>query len=319
MRRRPCKKLSKINAKHARQQVLGTRIPLASLIHALAVGEHLNFRHAAAALGVSQSSVSERVRDLEDTLGVRIFERHTRGVRLTEAGRFFLEHVSDGIEQLDYAVKTAGMIGGATRGRIRIGVPVTIATGFLAELLHRYRKQCPGVELEFFDGRARDAIFQVREGTLDVAFVGAITEIPDCHSRPLWTEALFLAMGEGDPRSGANGLLWRDLADDLFLVRYDGTGPQEHDHIARRFSERGLHPKVQRCDVDRVMLLSMIAANYGVGLASEATSRIAPAGVAFIPILDEPEPITFGAVWSPHNCSGAVRALLNIARKHAAV
>ncbi len=320
MRRRPCKRFSKANDKHAGQrQVLGTRIPLTALIHAVAVGEHLNFRHAAAALGVSQSSVSERIRALEETLGVRLFERGHRGVRLTEAGRFFLAHVADGIDQLDYAVKTAGMIGGGTCGRIRIGVPTTIATGFLAELLQRYRKQWPGVELELFDGRARDAIFQVREGRLDVAFVAAIAEIPDCHSRPLWTEPLFVAMSDSDPRAKASGLFWRDLAEDLFLVRYDGTGPQEHDHIARRFNERGLHPKVQRCDVDRCMLLSMIAADYGVALASEATSRTPVPGIAFIPILDEPEPITFGAVWSPHNSAKAVRGLLDIARKQATI
>lgn len=320
MRRRPCRKLSKIDDKHTRQhQVLGTRVPLAALIHAVAVGEHLNFRHAAVALGVSQSSVSERIRALEETLGVRLFERGHRGVRLTEAGRFFLAHVADGIEQLDYAVKAAGMIGGGACGRIRIGVPTTIATGFLAELLHRYREQWPGVEMDLFDGRARDAIFQVREGRLDVAFVAAITEVPDCHSRPLWTEPLFIALSDNDPRADAKGLFWRDLSEDLFLVRYDGTGPQEHDHIARRFGERGLLPKVQRCDVDRCMLLSMIAADYGITLASEATSRIAMSGVAFIPILDEPEPITFGAVWSPHNNGKALRGLLDIARKQATV
>ncbi|WP_256371419.1 LysR family transcriptional regulator [Stappia sp. ES.058] len=196
----------KINAKHAEQQVLGTRIPLAALIHALAVGEHLNFRHAAVALGVSQSSVSERIRALEETLGVRLFERGHRGARLTEAGRFFLAHVADGIEQLDYAVKAAGMIGGGALGRIRIGVPTTIATGFLAELLHRYRQQWPGIETDLFDGRARDAISQVREGRLDVAFVAAITQVPDCNSRSLWTEALFIAVPDSDPRSDANGL-----------------------------------------------------------------------------------------------------------------
>ncbi|WP_093807206.1 LysR substrate-binding domain-containing protein [Stappia sp. ES.058] len=114
-------------------------------------------------------------------------------------------------------------------------------------------------------------------------------------------------------------LFWRDLSDDLFLVRCDGTGPQEHDHIVRRFSERGLRPKVQRCDVDRCMLLSVIAANYGVALASEATSRIAMSGLAFIPILDESEPITFGAVWSPHNSAKALRGLLDIARKQATI
>jgi GST-like protein len=82
---------------------------LVALLQALAVAEHLNFRRAAAALSVSQSSVSLRVKQLEEYLGILLFERRHRGVRLTEAGRHFLEQVAVGIEHLDYAVKTAGM------------------------------------------------------------------------------------------------------------------------------------------------------------------------------------------------------------------
>ena len=131
---------------------LGTRIPLISLIQAIAVGEHLNFRHAAAALGVSQSSVSERIRALEETLGVKLFERCPRGVRLTEAGRIFLADVAQGIDQLDHAVKTVGMIANGKLGCLRIGVPTTIAAGFLAELLNCYRQQWPDIDIELFDG-----------------------------------------------------------------------------------------------------------------------------------------------------------------------
>lgn len=320
MRRRPCRRFAEVDdSRGGQRQVLGTRIPLAALIHAVAVGEHLNFYHAAAALGVSQSSVSGRIRALEETLGVRLFDRSTRGVRVTEAGRFFLTHVADGIDQLDYAVKAAGMIGSGDLGRIRIGVPTTIAAGFLADLLHHYRQQMPGVDVELFDGRARDAILQVREGRLDVAFVAAITDVFDCHSRPLWTETLFIAVAESDRRADGNGFCWRDFADDLFLVRHDGTGPQAHEHIARQFGERGLQAKVQRCDVDRCMLLSMVAADYGVTLVSEATTRIAVPGVAFIPLLDEAEPIRFGAIWSPHNSAKATRSLLDIALKRATI
>ncbi|MFE5321907.1 LysR family transcriptional regulator [Paenibacillus sp. NPDC056579] len=73
---------------------LGSRIPLASLIQTLAVAEYLNFCHAANALGVSLSSISARVKTLEEYLGILLFERHARGVRLTEAGRHFVELAS---------------------------------------------------------------------------------------------------------------------------------------------------------------------------------------------------------------------------------
>lgn len=89
---------------------------MASLVQLLAVAEYLNFRHAADALGASQSSVSERIKALEDTLGIPLFERHARGVRLTDAGRYFVEQVTVGITQLDHAVKTAGMIARGDHG-----------------------------------------------------------------------------------------------------------------------------------------------------------------------------------------------------------
>ena len=90
-------------------QLFSGRIPMASLIQTLAVAECLNFHHAAQALGISQSSVSARIRALEEELGILLFERNTRGVRLTEAGRQFVERVAAGVDQLDNAVKTASL------------------------------------------------------------------------------------------------------------------------------------------------------------------------------------------------------------------
>jgi DNA-binding transcriptional LysR family regulator len=82
---------------------------MTSLIQALAVAEHLSFHRAAHALGTSQSSVSARMTALEEDLGVLLFERNTRGVRLTSTGKVFIEQVTAGINQIDYAVRTAGM------------------------------------------------------------------------------------------------------------------------------------------------------------------------------------------------------------------
>lgn len=115
-----------INRQRRMTIALGSRIPLTSLIQALAVAEHLSFYRAANALGVSQSSVSARIKALEEDLGILLFERNTRGVRLTEAGRLFVERVSAGVDHLDHAVKTAGMAATGKCGRIPIGIHALI-------------------------------------------------------------------------------------------------------------------------------------------------------------------------------------------------
>ena len=113
----------------ALQCALGRRVQLVSLVQALAVAEHLNFRHAASTLGVSQSSVSTRIKLLEQDLGILLFERRHRGVRLTEAGRHFLEHVATGVEHLEHAVRTAGAVARGEQGRLRIGLYSAVAAG----------------------------------------------------------------------------------------------------------------------------------------------------------------------------------------------
>ncbi|KGJ03436.1 LysR family transcriptional regulator [Paracoccus halophilus] len=294
---------------------LGSRIPLASLIQTLAVAEYLNFRHAANALGVAQSSVSARVKGLEENLGILLFERHARGVRLTEAGRHFVERIAAGVDQLDHAVKTASMTAAGKWGRLRIGIHALIPGSFLADLIAQYREDHPGIEVEMTEGTARDAVMQLRADRLDVAFVVGKLELPDCHTRPIWTEPLVAVLPEQHCLAGQSAITWGDLAGETLLVRYGGTGPQVHDHIVLRHAGRWPAPSILRFDVGRGTLLSMVGQGFGVTIVGAATTLLPTSGVVFLPFADEPEPITFSAVWSPSNRNAALRSLLALAGK----
>ena len=289
------------------------RIPLISLVQFIAVAEYLNFRHAANALGVAQSSVSARVKALEEDLGILLFERHARGVRLTDAGRHFVERVAAGIDQLDHAVKTANMAAVGESGRLRIGVHALIPRSFLANLVGQYREYHPGIEVEITEGTARDAVMQLRADRLDVAFVAGTPELPDCHSRPIWTELLVVVLPDRHRLAGQSAITWADLVGETFLVRHGGTGPQVHDHIVLRLAGRWPAPTILRFDVGRGTLLSMVGQGFGVTIVGAATSLLQPSGVVFVPFADEPEPVPFSAIWSPFNRSAALRNLLTLA------
>lgn len=296
-----------------RTPALGTRIPLVSLMQTLVVAEYLNFRHAANALGVSQSCVSERIKSLEEELGILLFERHARGVRLTEVGRHFVERVAVGVDQLDHAVRTAGMMARCEQGSLRIGIHALIPGSFLANLLERYREQHPRVEVEIFEGTARDSVMRLRADRLDVTFVAGSPEFPDCHSRRIWSERLLAALPSRHPLAEGEGVTWADLAAETFIVRHGGTGPQVRDHIVMRLAATCAKLSILRFDVERSTLLSMVAQGYGVTIASEAIAQISFPGLAFPPLIDEPEPHPFSAIWSPHNRSPALRNLLDLA------
>ena len=295
------------------RSVLGTQIPMISLLHALAVADHLNFRHAANALGVSQSSVSSRIKALEEALGILLFERRHRGVRLTEAGRHFVAQVSAGIAQIDHAVSTAGAVINGMEGSLAIGLHSPIGAGFLADLRRQYRATYPMIEQSMLEGRSSETVALVREGRLDVAFVVGAVNAPDCHSRLLWCEPMVTALPADHPLAEQEAVTWRDLADETFLIRHGGTGPQVFEHVVRRISERDRSPCIRRCDVARDTLMGMVAAGDGITLTSEATTHVSFPGVVFRPIADELEPAKFSAVWSPHNRNPALLNLLDLA------
>lgn len=295
--------------------ILSGRIPLISLVQSIAVAEHLNFHHAAKALGVSQSSVSARIRALEEELGILLFERNTRGVRLTEAGRQFVEQVAAGVDQLDHAVKTANLTAAGDCGRLHIGVHGLISGSFLDGLLTRFRAAYPAIAVEMAEASARDAIMQLRARRIDVAFLVGMFDLPDCHSRPIWTEPLVAALPANHRLADQSGVTWSDLANETFLVRHGGTGPQVHEHIVLRLVGRWPSPAIQRFEVERGTLLSMIAQGFGITLLGAASGLFPAAGVVFLPIIDEPELVVFSAIWLPQNRTASLRNLLVLANK----
>ncbi|MCM2505521.1 LysR family transcriptional regulator [Aureimonas altamirensis] len=158
---------------------------MAALIQTLAVAEYRNIRHAATALGLNQAGVSARVRTLEQDLGVRLFERHARGVTLTEAGEHFVDGIAAGLDQIDHTLRTIGAMARGESGRLRIGVHALIPGSVLADLVDRYRKQHPSIHVVIAEGTARESVTQLRAGELDLTFVAGSPE-RDCQEFRVW-------------------------------------------------------------------------------------------------------------------------------------
>ena len=293
----------------------GGRIPMIALVQTLAVAEYLSFHRAALALGTSQSSVSTRIKALEEDLGITLFDRNTRGVRLTEAGRRFVDQVHDAMGILDRAIQTAGMQSRGEDGEIRIGVHAITPGCFLNRLLESFQTEHPGVRPCITEGTARDTQLMVREGQLDAAFMAGNYEIPDLNCRVIWHDRLMVALPARHALAAQQNLEWRQLAEETFLVRHNGTGPQVHDLIVARSAGKRLTPAIQRVDVERSTLMSMIAAGHGISLFVKESTAAAMANVVFLPILDEPETIPFSAVWSPRNRDPLLSNLLALATK----
>ena len=122
---------------------------------------------------------------------------------------------------------------------------------------------------------------------------------------------LMAVLPEGHYLARQSAITWSDLVDETFLVRHGSTGPQVHDHIVLRFAGRWPAPSIQRLDVGRGTLLSMVGQGFGITIAGAASALLPTAGIVFLPVADELELVTFSAVWLPFNRSTALKNLLD--------
>ena len=153
-----------------------------------------SFRRAAMSLGVEQSTISRRVRDLEDELGVSLFNRHSGGVTLTYAGRKFVRHARQALNEVAHATADIGPFGRGEDGVVKVGIFSSLASGFLAQMLRTYSNRYPEVRIDIVEGAPSDHISEVRRQKLDVAFVTGAPILTDCDAAQLWTENVFVVL-----------------------------------------------------------------------------------------------------------------------------
>lgn len=281
----------------------------------IAAAEFGSFRKAGLALGIQESTISRRVRDLEDNLGVSLFQRHSGGVCLTQAGGRFLRRARIALQQIDDGAKDVAAIGRSEKGRIKIGIFSSLASGFLFELLQAYDKSHPDVVVELIDGNPAEHVAAVRQLHLDVAFITGTTERGGCETEHLWSERVFAVLPSNHRLTTKEQLDWHDVANDSFIVSDAAPGPEIHDYLVRRLASLGHHPEIHAQHVGRDVLLSLVAVGRGLTLTSEATTGAQIPGIAFRPIADDQLP--FSVIWSPRNDNPAARRLLSLARSMA--
>src|SRR5688500_14379603 len=147
---------------------------LRHLRYFVAVAEELSYTRAAARLHISLPPLSRQIRDLERELGVELFVRNTRSVRLTEAGRMFHLEASAILQRTEEAVDSIRALTHSHRGRVRVGYAASPTIEILPRALQRFHKMKPHARVELHDMSTQAMLRGLRERTLDVALVVSI-------------------------------------------------------------------------------------------------------------------------------------------------
>ncbi|MFG1668197.1 LysR family transcriptional regulator [Streptomyces sp. Y7] len=287
---------------------------LQQMRYVVAVAETRNFTRAAERCYVVQSSLSHRIAGLERELGVKLFARSSRRVELTSAGEAFVAAARECLAAADRAVADAAAATGVVRGRLAVGVIVTTAAVDVPDLLQRYRARYPDVRVVLRSGRSDELAAAVRDGELDIAFLG----LPE-GERPSGVETLVLDHDEhalvvpaGHRLAGVDRVTLAEIAEETFVDFAAGTPARAQSD--RAFAAAGLVRDVAY-EAGVVELISrLVARGLGVALLPSAYVRPLAADhpeLALVRVLDGPHRLEY-LVWSRFNPSPATRAMLDV-------
>jgi DNA-binding transcriptional LysR family regulator len=258
-------------------------VELRHLEHFVAVAEERNFTRAARRLHLVQSALSVSIRSLERELQVRLFERTTREVRLTDAGRVLLPEARRALDAAAGAQAAVLDARQGLRGTLRLGMMQMVTLGDVGSLIARFHRERPLVDIRprSAAGGTAALISDVRRGTLDAAFVALSgPDLPGLTATTLASEPVMLGCLPDHPLASRAVISVSELADEQFVDYTQGWGARTiaDQLFARAGVERSIGIEVP----DTSIQVSLVRA--GLGLAILPRSMIVDADLACVPL-----------------------------------
>ncbi|MDQ3659074.1 MAG: LysR substrate-binding domain-containing protein [Actinomycetota bacterium] len=294
---------------------------LRHLKYFVAVAEELSFSRAARRMYLSQPALSQQIRKLEASLGVRLFNRTKRRVELTEAGEVLLEGARRALMQIENSVRAAREVGGAERSHLRVSFPEYANHTAVADILQTFQRRYPYVELEehemFTLQQTLQQVEELREGRLDVGFLLAHVDDDALSTKHVLDIELVAALPEEHALAANDEVPMRALADERIILFSRRFHPYCYDYMVRCCEEAGFEPDVVQRNEPQLysgaMTYRMVASGVGIGIVARplvAPSRLP--GVVFRPLREPSPALELAVTWRREDPSPNLRAFLEV-------
>jgi len=271
-------------------------------------------------MNIAQPALSQAVAELEEELGLKLFNREKRRARLTPEGEVFYTEAMRVLEQADHAMEAARRAARGEIGVLRIGFLGSATASFLPCLIRLYRHRYPGVKLELDELTPVQQVEAFARGELDIGFTRPLSneQAALLEARTLYKEPLLVAMAEHmAPKARTI-----DLAklEGIPLVLFHRRGaPSLFDSIAALCREAGFVPRVEHEPNLMQTVLSLVASEAGATIVPACVSNLRADGVVFRRIVPDHVRIELVVTWPRGEMSVVLRSFLDLLTNEAAM
>jgi DNA-binding transcriptional LysR family regulator len=282
----------------------------------LAVAEERHFGRAAERLHIAQPAVSQQIRVLESHLGTRLFDRTSRSVDLTPAGRTLFAGTADILDRVAQLAEATRATGRALRGELRLNYARTAPVGIATDIVEEFRRRHPEVSLTIATVTTARSVEQLRDGTRDAAFVRLpLLEADDLQVIEIGRDPLIAALPANHRLARRRLVTPEDLAADRLVFWPREQGPGFHDWIVTQLFG-GTLPQIARIEPDTEQMVRAVARKAGYAVTTQSrASLLSVRNVVFKRFAPSVPTAPLGLAWRAADTSPPVRRLVAIARK----
>lgn len=259
-------------------------VELRHLRYFVAVAEELHFGRAAQRLGIVQPALSKQIVALERELGVTLFIRTKREVRITEAGQTLYAEARDILRRADHATDTAKLTEAGALGSLVIGFIGPAMWNILPRLMRDYRTRFPGMHFRLYEMTSAPIVQQVRDGILDAGFIRPFGHDETVEIRTIWSEPFVIAVPENHPLARKEVVDLAGAADETFVLVSRAQSPGLFDQCLALCQSYGFSPAVVEQGDTGGAMFGMVAAGLGVTVVPESSKVVPWPGVALRPL-----------------------------------
>ncbi len=256
-------------------------IEIRHLRYFLAVAQTLHFSKAAQLLGIAQPPLSQQIKRLERLIGHRLFDRTTRGVKLTLAGQLLAERARSTIEKVQDDLAQVRRLGRGEEGTLTVGFAGSVMFTELPAAIQDYRRRYPKVELRLWELSTSAQISALLTGTIDLAFLRDAEPTEGIQIDALSEERYVAVLPVAHALARKRSLHVRDLRNEPFILFARRMGPLAFDRTIACCERNGFRPHIVQDAPQWPTLVRLVAAGLGVSLAPACVATVAIPGAIY--------------------------------------
>lgn len=291
---------------------MSNQIELRHLRYFQALAKELHFKKAADSIFISQPGLSMQIKQLEDYLGVQLFERDKRHVNLTEAGKFFKSESAFILNNVGNLVKQVQRLAHGNEGEIKIGFVGSAMQNVIPELILKTTAIQPELHFTFEELRNDKQVANLLQNELDLGFV-RLNKVPqDLIIKPIFQDTFSLVVSDKHCIAKEGFKSVSQLKDDAFILFKSSYSPTYFRQIISICEDHGFYPNIVHNSVHASTIYRLVENGLGVSIVPTSLKFGYQMDVRFIELSDIRQKAELSLVWSKKNRNPALQNVLNI-------